>query len=112
MRSTNLAFDLDYMQDMDDQLFSLLTNDYELRCSNYAVAYNFVRFLETLKMCEHSSIIDDCYYPFSSNQCPYEWVVFFTCRPKDALRMKYVARHIPSSIRANVRILDENEEEI
>lgn len=105
MQSTDLTFPLDYLYDYDDYFFNLLTNDYEFKCDNYAVAYHFLQFLDKLKMCEHSQMTDDCFYPYS-------WVIFFSCRPQDALRMKYVAKRIPSYIDANVRIYNENEEEI
>ena len=35
----------DYLLGFDDQLFKLLTDDYEFKCDNYAVAYNF--YLQT-----------------------------------------------------------------
>lgn len=105
MQSSDLSFPPDYLYDYDDQMFRLLTNDYEFRCENYAVAYNFIRFLDKLDMCEHSGMIDDCFWPYS-------WIVFFSCRPEDALRMKYVAKKLPSSFNADVRIYNDQEEEI
>ena len=115
MRSTKLAFDLDYlmskgMLDREERMFNAITCDYEFRCTNYAVAYTFSKFLEKLKWCESSAILDDCYSPFNVLTNPYDWVIFFTCRPQDMLRMKYVAHRIPSSIKANIRILNEEEE--
>ena len=105
MRYINdLVFDYDYIEckkfntpEDEMRLFNLLTSDYLFKCDNYAVAYNFIRFLDKLKMCEHSDITEDYFWPYSR-------VVFFTCLPKDAERMKYVAKRIPSSIKANVRI--------
>ena len=105
MRSTNLAFDFDYLMDRDDHMFNVLTSDYEFRCNNYSVAYNLIQFLNDLKMCEHSGILDDCFYP-------YDWVIFITCRPQDIERMMYVAKHLPSSIKANIRLLDESGETV
>lgn len=107
MRSINLAFDLDYMYPVQRQerTFELLTSDYIFKCDNYAVAYMFCQILDRLKMCEHSEITEDCFWPYSK-------IVFFTCRPEDVQRMKCVAKRIPSSIKANVRIYDEEEVEI
>ena len=103
MRSTNLSFPIDYLYDYDDKMFDLLTNDYEFRCENYAVAYNFLKLLDKLEMCEHSEMVDDCFWP-------YAWIIFFTCRPTDALRMKYVAKHLPSSFNANAKVYEYDEE--
>lgn len=106
MRSTNLAFDHAYLYDTDDKMFNMLTSDYMFKCDNYAVAYMFREFfLKKLKMCEYSDITEDCFWPYSK-------IIFITCRPQDMLRMKYVAKNLKSSINANVRIYDENEEEI
>lgn len=105
MRSTNLSFPPDYLYGFDDYIFNMVTSDYEFKCDNYAVAYAFLRMLDKLEMCEHSELTDDCFWPYS-------WIIFFTCRPKDALRMKYVAKCLPSSIPANVKIYNDQEEEI
>lgn len=106
MRSTNLAFELDYLYDKRrDKLFDLLTNDYVFKCDDYMVAYNLLRILDNFKMCEHSSIVDDCWWPSS-------WVIFITCMPMDIGRIKCVAECIPSTIKANVKIYNEDEEEI
>ena len=105
MRSTKLAFQPDYLYDMDDQLFDLLTDDYIFKCDNYAVGYQLMRILDRMNMCEHSSMIDDCWWPYS-------WIIFFTCRPEDVERIACVARRIPSSIPANIKIFNSDEEEI
>ena len=106
MRSTNLVFDLDYLIDRrEDRLFQMLTNDYEFRCDNYAVAYQLLPILDKFQLCEHSNMVDDCFWPYS-------WIIFITCRPKDIGRIKRIANRIPSSIKANIRILDENEVEV
>lgn len=107
MRSTNLAFDLDYMYPLQkkEYLYDLLTEDYVFKCDNYAVAYMFCQILDKLDMCEHSEITEDCFWPYSK-------IVFFTCRPEDVKRMKCVALRIPSSIKANVKIYNELEEEV
>ena len=110
MRSSKLAFDHDYMtyaqfnMEPDDlRLFNLLTNDYEFRCEHYVVAYNFLRMLDKLDMCEHSGMLDDCFWPYS-------WIIFFSCKPNDALRMKHVAKHLPYSKNANIRIYEYDED--
>ena len=106
MRSTsNLAFDLEYL-DNDTRMFNLLTSDYMFKCDNYAVAYTLREvFLKRFHMCEYSEITEDCFFPYSK-------VIFITCRPRDIYRIKYIARHIPSSIKANVKIYDEEEVEV
>ena len=105
MRSTNLAFDLEYL-DRDDQMFKALTSDYMFKCDNYAVAYNLREFfLKRFKMCEYSDICEDLFWPFSK-------IIFITCRPQDILRIKHIAHHIPSSIKANIKIYDEEEVEV
>lgn len=110
----NLIFDYDYLEhkkfntpENEMKLFNMLTSDYMFKCDNYAVAYMFCYILDHLKMCEHSDITEDYYWPYSR-------VVFITCRPQDLQRMKWVARRIPSSIKANVRFYeyDEDGEEI
>ena len=111
MRSTNLAFDLDYIwcnNKREDKMFNAITSDYMLKCDNYAVAYMFNQLLDKLRMCEHSDIVDDFCWPYSS-------IIFFTCRPQDVKRMKYVAKHIPSSIEANIKVFymdDDTGEEV
>lgn len=106
MRSTNLAFDHEYLIGKEDRMFNALTSDYMFKCDNYAVAYLFKEFfLSRLKMCEYSDITEDCFFPYSK-------IIFITCRPQDMIRMKYVANRIPSSIKANIRIYNEEEEEI
>ena len=105
MLSSDLSFPPDYLYGYDDAMFKMMTEDYEFKCNNYAVAYNFIKILDKLEMCEHSDMVDDCFWPYS-------WVVFFSCRPKDALRMKYVAKKLPSSFNADVRIYNDQEEEI
>lgn len=98
MRSTNLAFDFDYLQDREyDRLFHQLTDDYMLVCDNYAVAYKLLPILDRIQFCEHSGITDDCFYIYS-------WLIFITCLPRDIERIKYIAKRIPSSIDANIRI--------
>lgn len=105
MRSTNLAFQPDYLYDRDDYLFNLLTDDYVFKCDNYAVAYQLMHFLDRLNMCEHSNMVDDCFWPYS-------YLIFITCRPRDIKRIKFIANRIPSSIPANVKIFNSDEEEI
>lgn len=107
MQFTNLSFPPDYLYGKEDELFNLLTNDYEFRCDNYAVAYQLIRLLDKIHMCEHSSYpLDDCFWPFGC------WIVFITCRPKDIDRIKCIAKCIPSSIPTNIKIYDEDEIEI
>ena len=84
-------------------MYNRLTSDYMFKCDNYAVAYNFTQFLDKLRMCERSDIEEDYCYPYSR-------IIFFTCLPRDAERMKYVANHIPSSIEANIRICMYNDD--
>lgn len=106
MRSTNLAFDFDYLLSReDDELFHKLTNDYMFVCDNYAVGYQLMPILDKIKMCEHSGMTDDCFWPYS-------WIIFITCRPEDISRIKCIAKRIPSSIKANIRIYDEEEIEV
>lgn len=97
MRSTNLAFDHDYLYDYDDEMFRLLTDDYMFKCDNYAVAYNLLHILDQFKMCEHSEIRDDCFYIYS-------WIIFITCRPQDIERIRWVAKCLPSSFDPNIQI--------
>lgn len=80
-----------------------ITRNFELRCNNYAVAYNFIQFLENLPVCDWSPIMDDYFYhkgfPVS------DWVVFFSCLPKDAERMTYVISNLPQ--KASIIVKDE-----
>lgn len=102
MRSTNLAFDYDYLIGREeDELFHRLTNDYMLVCDNYSVVYQLLPILDKIQYCEHSGITDDCFYIYS-------WLVFITCRPEDIDRIKCIAKRIPSSINANIRVYDED----
>lgn len=80
-------------------MYNRLTSDYIFKCDNYAVAYIFMQFLDKLRMCERSDIEEDYCYPYSR-------IIFFTCLPRDAERMKYVANHIPSSIEANIKFYE------
>lgn len=106
MRYTNLSFPPDYLYGKDeDDLFKMLTNDYMFKCDNYAVAYNLLQLLDKIDMCEHSDMTDDVFYPYS-------FIIFITCKPKDIERIKCIAKKLPTSIPANVKIYDENEEEI
>ena len=98
MRST--SFNTDYLATMDretDKLFRTLTNDYMLKCDNYSVAYMLLPIIDRLQLCERSDITDDYFFPYSS-------IIFFTCRPDDAERIECVAKRLPSSIRANVKL--------
>ena len=107
MRSTNLAFETDYLygRELDDN-FNLLTEDYIFKCDNYSVGYNLIQIIDHMEMCEHSNIVDDCFWPYS-------WIIFITCRPKDILRIKHIAERLPSSIPSNIKIIsEEGEEEI
>lgn len=104
MRSTNLAFDYDYLIDREnDRLFHKLTKDYQFVCDNYAVGYQLLSILDRIQMCEHSPLTDDCFWPYS-------WIIFITCMPKDIERIKYIAKRIPSSIPANIRIYEDEVE--
>ena len=105
MRYTNLSFPPDYLYGKEDELFRMLTNDYMFKCDNYAVAYKLLQLLDKIEMCEHSDMTDDVFYPYS-------FIIFITCRPKDIERIKCVAKKIPSSIPANIKIYDEDEIEI
>ena len=108
MRSTNLVCDMDYIMYknlQEDRMYNALTSDYMFKCDNYAVAYMLTRLLYLFPLCEHSDITEDCFFPYSK-------VIFITCRPRDIERIKCVAKHIPSSIEANIKIYDENEEEV
>lgn len=94
------SFSDDYIMTMDrerDRLFRLLTNDYMIKCDNYAVAYKLLPVLDRMNFCERSDITDDYYFPYSS-------IIFFTCLPNDAERIKYIAKRIPSSIKTNVEL--------
>lgn len=94
------SFSTDYLDTMDreqERLFRLLTNDYMLKCDNYAVAYKLLPILDRMPFCERSDITDDYFWPYSS-------IIFFTCRPDDAERIKCVAKRIPSYIKANVKV--------
>ena len=98
MQST--SFNDDYIMTMDrekDRLFRLLTNDYMIKCDNYSVAYKLLPVLDRMDFCERSDITDDYSFPYSS-------IIFFTCLPDDAERIKYVAKRIPSSIKANIQL--------
>lgn len=88
--------------------FNVITEDFEFRCSSYAVAYQFLQFLKQLHMCVHTEVLDD--YKYDNGYPVSDWVIFFTCLPRDAIRMKYVMRHIPSSIKANPIIKHEDDE--
>ena len=102
MRSTNLAFEYDYLYNREfDELFHRITDDYMFVCDNYAVAYQLLSILDKIQFCEHSGITDDCFYIYS-------WLIFITCRPEDIQRIKCIANRIPSSFNANIRIYNEN----
>lgn len=105
MRSTNLAFDFDYLYGKQrDKMFDLLTDDYMFKCDNYVIAYTMREFfLKRFHMCEYSDITEDLYYPYSK-------IIFITCRPQDIFRIKYIARHLPSAIKANVRFFKYDED--
>lgn len=105
MQSTDLSFPNAYLYGKEDQLFDLLTKDYVFICDNYAVAYQLMSVLDRIKFCEYSMPVDDCWWPYS-------WLIFFTCLPKDVRRIGYIAKRIPSSIPANIKIMDEEEGEI
>ena len=71
-----------------------ITDGFELRCDNYAFAYTFLQFLSNLAVCDFSQILDDFW--FSGDGIPQsDWVIFFTCLPKDAIRLTHVAGNIP-----------------
>lgn len=102
MRSTNLAFDYDYLYDREeDSLFHRMTDDYMLVCDNYAVAYQLLPILDRIPFCEHSGVTDDCFYLYS-------WLVFITCLPRDIERIRCIANRIPSSINPNIRIYNDD----
>ena len=105
MQSVDLSFPNAYLYGKEDQLFDLLTKNYIFRCDNYAVAYQLMSVLDHIKFCEYSMPVDDCWWPYS-------WLIFFTCMPKDVERICCVAKRIPSSISANIKILNEEEEVI
>lgn len=72
----------------------VITDGFELRCDNYAFAYTFSKFLSLIPTCDFSQILDDFW--LAENGVPQsDWVIFFTCIPKDAVRLCNVARHIP-----------------
>ena len=96
------------MQSVDRDMFDAITKDYEFRTTNYAVAYQFLQFLNKLKLCEHTDIYDD--YSFKGNSVYSDWVIFFTCMPKDMMRMGFIAKRIPSSYPADIKILNQDEE--
>lgn len=105
------SFNTDYLLFTDneqDRLFRLLTKDFMLKCDNYAVAYKLLPIIDRLQLCERSDITDDYFFPYSS-------VIFFTCRPDDAERIKCVAKRIPSSISTNIKLFmydDETGEDV
>ena len=67
-------------------------NDYELHCEEYPGAYEMSVFLSRIPYCDYSPIQDDFY--FRNGIIHSDWVIFFTCRPKDAERIAYVSRHL------------------
>ena len=105
------SFNTDYIlftDNQQDKLFRMLTKDFMLKCDNYAVAYKLLPIIDKVQLCERSDITDDYYFPYPS-------VIFFTCRPVDAERIKCIAKRIPSSIKANIKLFmydDETGEDI
>ena len=88
----------------------LLAKSYSLTSKNYAVAYNFMQLLNKLPLIDHSGILED--FGFDDGYPASCWCIFFQCRPRDAIRMRYVLDYIPSSIDAESRIEDEEGNEI
>ena len=87
----------------DDSIFGAITNMYEFKCSNYAVAYQFLQFLKRLPMIDNTDILDD--YVWYKGFPESRWVIFFQCRQKDEERMECLARRIPSSINADIEFV-------
>lgn len=69
---------------------SYITSDYVMWCEEYPGAYIMCQYLSKLPYCDFSPPTDDFY--FKDGIIRSNWVVFFTCRPKDAERMRYVAQ--------------------
>ena len=79
---------IEYHPDID----SLLTSDYVMWCDEYSGAYIMSQYLAKLPCCDFSPPTDDFY--FQDGVIHSNWVIFFTCRPKDADRMQYVANRL------------------
>ena len=87
----------------DDSMFSAITSIYEFKCSNYAVAYQFIQLLKRLEMADYTDIVDD--YILHHGFPESRWIIFFQCRPQDEERLEYVARRLPSSINADIEFI-------
>lgn len=73
-----------------------LINDYEMHCDEYPGIYIMCQILSGFPMCDYSPILDDFY--FMDGVIRSNWVIFFSCRPRDAERLSYVARRLKKYI--------------
>jgi len=74
--------------DLDSSRFIL--SDYEVSCEEYPGIWTAMQYLDHIPMCDRSTPMDDVY--FVNGIIRSHWVVFFTCRPKDAEALEYVFR--------------------
>ena len=69
-----------------------ILGDYALMCDEYPGAYEMGQILATMPYCDFSPPQDDFY--FKDGIIYSNWIIFFTCRPTDALRLAYVANRL------------------
>jgi len=69
-----------------------ILKDYELQCDEYPGAYIMSQFMDKIPDCDFSRPQDDFY--LKDGIIYSNWIVFFTCRPRDAMRLAFIARRI------------------
>lgn len=66
--------------------------DYELQCDEYPGAYIMSQIMENIPYCDYSRPQDDFY--LKDGIIYSNWIIFFTCRPRDAYRLAFIAKRI------------------
>ena len=91
MRGTLYSSDLlrDYSPPPIEPDYSSLMDDYVLYSEDYPGAWTMCQFLKNMGYCAYSEPTDDFY--LKDGVIHSNWVVFFSCRPRDAERLGYIA---------------------
>ena len=79
-----------------------ITLEYVMWCDEYAAAYIMCQFLSKLRYCDFSPPTDDFY--FKDGVIHSNWVVFYSCRPVDADRLRYIANRVAATKSFNINM--------
>lgn len=88
----------------DFDTYKSIFSDYEISCDEYPGIWTAIQYLDNIPTCDRSTPMDDVY--FSNGIIQSHWIIFVTCRPRDAEALEYVFRRFIPKYYISIRNCD------